>query len=199
MFRSPAQRPTAAPTQSRSAKRWPITRMFLLVWTISVMALATMRVRTLLRFSTPLETPPKNSYPSRSFTAAWSPPRPRAISRAWRARASDSWRLPSLLPAPMDMVAEMRSPAVMPRIWSRMGKRLASTWRIYRSSMTAMYRSLSSFFRRPWFSSVKVSMICSISLMVLLRSFSLASKNSSEKLSITISITQGRESKYSLA
>ncbi len=104
-----------------------------------------------------------------------------------------------MLPTPMDMVAEMRSPAVMPRIWSSTWNRLASTRRMYRSSMTAIYRSLSSFFSRPQFSSAKVSMICSISDMVLLRSFSLASKNSSEKLSMTISSTQGRESKYSLA
>ena len=53
--------PTDAPKQSRSAARWPMTSTLSLPEISSASAVATMRVLTLVRFSMPLETPPKNS------------------------------------------------------------------------------------------------------------------------------------------
>ena len=50
--------PMAEPTASRSDMRWPMM-MTLSLWRIwSARALAMMRLRTWLRFSTPWETPP---------------------------------------------------------------------------------------------------------------------------------------------
>ena len=56
-----AHMPTAAPTLSRSEFLWPMmnTRSLSFTWSVRVAAMT--RVRTLSRFSTPLERPPKNS------------------------------------------------------------------------------------------------------------------------------------------
>ena len=56
-----AHMPTAEPTLSKSEFLWPMTNTWSLAFTWSERVAAMTRVRTLSRFSTPLERPPKNS------------------------------------------------------------------------------------------------------------------------------------------
>ena len=107
-LRMAAHMPTAAPTASKSEFLWPMTNTRSLSFTWSERVAAMTRVRTLSRFSTPLEVPPKNSKESPlPIRATWSPPRPRAMSRAWRAQRSLSAVSEASLPRPTEMVALM--------------------------------------------------------------------------------------------
>ena len=73
---------TAEPTASRSANLCPMAKTREESAISSARALAITRLLTLVRVSTSLPRPPKNSKLKRFFTTAWSPPRERAISTA---------------------------------------------------------------------------------------------------------------------
>ena len=104
-FRAMLHTPTAAPTLSRSAKRWPMTKTLLESRMISARVLAMTRDLTLLRLSTSSPRPPKNSKLSLSFITVWSPPREIASSMAISANESASLRLVASTPKPMLTVA----------------------------------------------------------------------------------------------
>ena len=106
-FRAMQHTAASAPTASRSAYLWPMTNTREESAMSSARALAITRLLTLVRVSTSLPRPPKNSKLKRFFITTWSPPRLSAISAAREANCQFSPKpLPSW-PMPSDSVAWM--------------------------------------------------------------------------------------------
>ena len=106
-FRAMQQTATEEPTASRSANLWPMTKTREESAMSSARALAMTRLLTLVRVSTSLPRPPKNSKLKRFLTTAWSPPRERAISAARELNWKSSSKPEPSWPTPMLMVACM--------------------------------------------------------------------------------------------
>ena len=135
-LRAMAHTPAAAPMQSRSGYLWPMTNTLEASAISSPRALAMTRLFTLVRFSSSLVRPPKNSKLKRFFTTTWSPPRLRAISTERAAYWNSSPRLSASLPMPMDKVAWMPEGLATSRTVSRMENFPSWNWAKNRSSNT---------------------------------------------------------------
>ena len=133
-FRAMAHTPAAAPMQSRSGYLWPMTNTVEASAISSPRALAMTRLFTLVRFSSSLVRPPKNSKLKRFFTTTWSPPRERAISTDRAAYWNRSPKLSPSLPMPMDRVAWMPEGLATWRTVSRMENLPSWNWARKRSS-----------------------------------------------------------------
>ena len=94
------------------------------------------RLFTLVRFSSSLVRPPKNSKLNLFFTTTWSPPRLRAISTEREAYWNSSPRVSASLPMPMDRVAWMPAGLDTWRTVSRMLNLVSWNWARYCSSNT---------------------------------------------------------------
>lgn len=117
--------PMHAPRLSKSEYWWPITRTLSTLDSSSLKELATTLALTFVRFSTPLDTPPKNSKPERVFITAWSPPRLRAMSSAASADSSLPAGVSLSIPIPIDMVGKAVAEILSALTLSSMSKRLS--------------------------------------------------------------------------
>ena len=117
-----------APTASRSAYLWPMTKTREESAMSSARALAMTRLLTLVRVSTSLPRPPKNSKLKRFFMTAWSPPRERAISAAREANCQSSPKPAPSWPMPSESVACMPEGLVTECACSSSANLLRASW-----------------------------------------------------------------------
>ena len=192
--------PTAEPTASKSENWCPIINTISLAFIWSEIDAAMTLVRTLSRFSTPLDRPPKKSYASFFFfTATWSPPRPNAISKACLAHCSLSVNVSAPRPIPMDTVALLLPGALIFRMTSKISKRFSNAHATWRSSLTSKYRLPPlSFFTKPTITCAQLFKVASTSALIRASSVALQSCANSSLLSNAAIITQGRVCSYSL-
>ena len=142
-LRAMQQTAASAPTASRSAYLWPMTKTREESATSSARAFAMTRLLTFVRVSTSLPRPPKNSKEKRFFMTAWSPPRVRAISAAREANCQFSPKPSPSRPMPRESVACMPEGLVTVCARSSMANLSSRICCKCRSSKMMMYLSRS--------------------------------------------------------